>query len=253
MDKKFTLQEFGLTPKEAAVYITLLETGKVSAYTVAKKSGLKKPTAYVILESLIEKGLAFKVPREKKQLYLAQSPEILRKRAQERLWHMEHILPELLSLAQSHQSSVRTLFFEGLPGVRQAYWHRMKELENTEFVGFYGAAQEIGKPLLDVMHEWNLTNRDLHIRSRAIVPKHPSLAQFRRLDKRHFRAVKIVPMEAYTSHMSMEITDLFVRVTMFREMQCVILDNPSLAKTFRQIFEMLWRALPQKPSGYLPE
>ena len=55
MELKEALQTIGLNEKECAVYLALLQLGRASAYSVAQKSGLKKPTTYVILDELIEK------------------------------------------------------------------------------------------------------------------------------------------------------------------------------------------------------
>ena len=65
------LQNLGLTDKEARVYTALLKRGRTSAYGIAEESGLKKPTTYVILDDLIEKGLASRIPRVRKQLFVA--------------------------------------------------------------------------------------------------------------------------------------------------------------------------------------
>lgn len=64
-----SLESLGLNEKEAKVYTALLQLGRVSAYSVSEKSGLKKPTTYVVLGELVKKGLVSKeVPRSRKQL-----------------------------------------------------------------------------------------------------------------------------------------------------------------------------------------
>jgi sugar-specific transcriptional regulator TrmB len=51
------LISLGLTQKEAAVYLALLQTKKGTALTVAKQANIKRPTVYLVLNSLIKKGL----------------------------------------------------------------------------------------------------------------------------------------------------------------------------------------------------
>ena len=41
------LVNLGLNEKEATIYLTLLSLNKATAYYIALKSGLKKPTTYV--------------------------------------------------------------------------------------------------------------------------------------------------------------------------------------------------------------
>ena len=53
MEMEKIFENLGLTPKEAKVYMTLSGLGSSTAYLVAQRSGLKKPTTYVVLDSLI--------------------------------------------------------------------------------------------------------------------------------------------------------------------------------------------------------
>ena len=56
MDIQEALRNFGLNDKEARVYVALLELGQTTAYAIAERSGLKRPTVYVILDDLRQKG-----------------------------------------------------------------------------------------------------------------------------------------------------------------------------------------------------
>ncbi|MEK7855938.1 MAG: hypothetical protein AAB288_07605 [Acidobacteriota bacterium] len=80
---------------------------------------------------------------------------------------------------------------------------------------------------------------------RGIVPDHPSLKVWREeRDQKYGHMVKIVPFEAYSATNSIDVGDTFVRIIGFRDLQAVIIDNPDVALSVRQIFEMLWRSLP---------
>ena len=101
---------------EGAIYVALLGLGQTTAYAIAEKSGLKRPTVYVVLEDLRKKGLVLKVPHAKKQLFTAKSPEEFFREVEERLNASKRILPELLALT-SGSKKPRTLYFEGLKGM----------------------------------------------------------------------------------------------------------------------------------------
>src|SRR5579863_9759160 len=98
MDISEAIATLGLNEKQTAVYLALLQLGKGSAYSIADKSGQKRPTTYVILGELIEKGLAERVPRVRKQLYKAVSPEQAFIVLEEKLALAKEKLPELLAL-----------------------------------------------------------------------------------------------------------------------------------------------------------
>lgn len=238
------LKDAELSPKEIVVYIALLSRGKTSAYALSKEISLKKPTIYAVLDTLILKGLARKIPSIKTQLYTAESPQILARNSKRNLERIQSIVPELLALSAKSDASMQTLFFEGIEGMRQAYWYKFEQLKATEFVGFYGSAHDLNTPLEAMVYEWNEKNRELGITSRTIAPDDPSLKDFRRLDAHHLRVTKKIPTNTYSSEISIEVTQLFVRISMFRAKQSIIIDSPSVATTFRQIFNMIWGVLP---------
>jgi hypothetical protein len=53
MDRIKALKYIGLNDKEARCYLALLPLNQATAYMVALRSRIKKPTAYVVLESLV--------------------------------------------------------------------------------------------------------------------------------------------------------------------------------------------------------
>lgn len=75
MELTDVLKLIGLQPKQADVYLALLELGTATVNPIATKAGIKRPTTYLILDDLAKKGLVSVVPREKKVLYTAESPE----------------------------------------------------------------------------------------------------------------------------------------------------------------------------------
>src|SRR5436190_1515134 len=67
----------GLTDKEASVYVALLGLGRSTASQIARRAGVNRATSYVILDTLIAKGLVTISGKEPKQEYLAESPDKL--------------------------------------------------------------------------------------------------------------------------------------------------------------------------------
>ena len=61
------LQKIGFSDKEAAVYLAGLELGQATILEIAKKAKIKRPTAYVIVEGFIERGLASSFEKGKKK------------------------------------------------------------------------------------------------------------------------------------------------------------------------------------------
>ncbi len=239
-----SLQSLGLGEKEAKVYTALLQLGRVSAYSVSEKSGLKKPTTYVILGELVKKGLVSKVPRSRKQLFVARPPDEFFALAEERLAVAKKVLPELMAMAGGDQPKVRSIFYEGISGARQALWYHLDEMKGTQLVGFYASPHEAADGFEALSIEWNKELQKKGITIRGIVPDHPSLTEWRKRDSEYGHSMKIVPYEQYSAVNSIEVGDTFVRILAFRDLQAIIIENPDVARTVRQIFEMVWGTLP---------
>ncbi len=123
------LQRFGLSEKEADIYLALLHLGTVPASDIAKKSGVNRSTAYVVLESLTKKGLAAIEIRDGVRSYSPASPDRLVQKAEDSAReHAElaklgrEMLSELETIEKSKDSTKPNIkFFEGIAGIKTAY------------------------------------------------------------------------------------------------------------------------------------
>jgi len=237
------LTQLGLTEKEALTYTALLEMGDSSAYAISKKSGIKKPTTYVILDELRKKELVVKKPQAKRTLYAAKDPGELLRIAEDNLTKTQAIVPKLKSLSRKETLETQTLFFEGKREVGDAVLYKKEEWKGNDIVGFYAYIDSDMQfqEIRDQMHRFSdeVMKKDIYIR--GIVPKHDSLHMYREEDAQFHRSMKEVPFDDYSSEVSIEAHGSFVRILDMVEHQAVIIDNPRVAKAVKQIFEMIWK------------
>jgi len=71
------LEQTGFTQKEAGVYLALLELGKGTVTQISKITKLKRSIIYVLLEGLIKRGCANKIPGLKINEYHAIDPSFI--------------------------------------------------------------------------------------------------------------------------------------------------------------------------------
>ena len=236
------LQTTGLNEKEAAVYTALLQLGRASAYSISVKSGLKKPTTYVILEQLIEKGMAQRVPRVKKQLYFANSPEQIFAVAEEKLQVAKQKLPELLAMTRGDETKVSTIFYEGMAGMKKLMEYGFKENDGCEMVGFWATDANLPPNLTDYFkNEWAIEQKKHGVTMRGIAPKDPALSYYRKVDAEYGRNIKPIPLKEYSSEVAVTILGDIVKIEDYKNLQGVAIENAGVAKAFKQIFEMVWK------------
>lgn len=241
MDISEALSVLGLNEKQTAVYMALLQLGKGSAYSIADKAGIKRPTAYVILGELIDKGLAERVPRARKQQYRPISPEQAFGVAQERLSLAKERLPELLAMTKGADTKVNVVYFEGLKGIKQVMDYKRDEDRGKEILGFYATAKDLPEELTEFFDEWNQKLAKRQITMRGIVPDHESLMYHRGKDAELGRHMKVIPYKEFSSEVAIDISDRIVRIHDYRNLQGIAIENADVAKTMREIFEMVWK------------
>lgn len=120
-----SLQNLGLTEKEAKVYLASLELGPETAQNIAKKSIINRATTYVQIDSLKKKGLMSEFEKGKKTFYVAESPNrissllaVFEKDLELKKAEVSSILPGLLDMFAGMGERPKVRFFEGMEGVR---------------------------------------------------------------------------------------------------------------------------------------
>jgi DNA-binding MarR family transcriptional regulator len=243
------LKNLGLTEKEAKVYLALLQLGTATPYRIAKKSGLKRPTAYVIAEELVEKGLIVHVPGEEPKQYIARSPESVLEAQEAKLLKAKSILPELKSLQKNVSEKVSVLYFEGVEGLRQAYQYRLKELHGRQVAGFFASAEDASPEVNQVFYEYNDYRERHNIHVRGLTVDSPMLKSYSEwlLPKEARSIFKFLPENLYGAKVSIESCgDAFVRIMLFESVQTLVIESPKLATALREVFEIAWKGLEGK-------
>jgi sugar-specific transcriptional regulator TrmB len=105
-----------------------LELELAGVNEIAKKAGINRSSAYVILESLKTKGLAGTSDDKKVRQYVAASPEMLHRVASDMAKKQEdirnsinNILPELKALNKDAKHKPKVTVFEGKEGLIAAF------------------------------------------------------------------------------------------------------------------------------------
>jgi len=118
------LQEFGLTTKEATVYMALLQYGAAPASDLAMTVNLNRSTTYVQLKSLMPLGLVSSYKEGKKTWFSAESPHNLELLLEKRIAILEQkkheidvFLPDLLQSFSQHSIKPVIRNFRGKAGL----------------------------------------------------------------------------------------------------------------------------------------
>jgi sugar-specific transcriptional regulator TrmB len=126
MEIQVILKNFGLSEKEIAVYLALVELGPSSVRDISAKSKVNRGTSYDILKSLIEIGIVSYYNKESKQYFIAEQPEKLlsaidqkKEDLDEVRGHIEQSLPLIKTLFEKQGGKPSVKLYEGAKGIRQ--------------------------------------------------------------------------------------------------------------------------------------
>ncbi|NCA94062.1 MAG: transcriptional regulator TrmB, partial [Sphingobacteriia bacterium] len=121
MEIKYFLAQFDLIGKKADVYLAVLELGSGTVIEIARKSEIKRTTVYDILLDLEKSGLIYQTTKVNKRLFVAEDPEKLKKKLEEKERVLGEMLPQLRSLYNIKGIKPKIKFYEGKEGLRQVY------------------------------------------------------------------------------------------------------------------------------------
>lgn len=129
-----TLIDNGFTPKEAALYLAVLETGELPLGRAAQKAHLKRSTVYSLVEGLKVKGILSTVKRRGITTISALPPRLLIERFEHSAQMAKSMLPQLLDLAYASPVKPRIRFYEGMEGIKQILFEAASGKE--DYIGF---------------------------------------------------------------------------------------------------------------------
>ena len=125
MQIEVILKNFGLSEKEVAVYLALIELGPSAVRTLSERAKVNRGTTYDILKSLINMGIVSYYNKESKQYFVAERPETLLSaidKKQEDLGevrsHVKESLPLLKTLFEKQGGKPAVKLYEGMSGIR---------------------------------------------------------------------------------------------------------------------------------------
>ena len=172
---KEKLREFGFSEKEANVYLALLEAGSAVASDIAKKAGIKRSTAYVVLDSLTERNLVHTTARRGIQVYQAAPPKQLVEHLRGMADHYakladaaKEVLHELPSPSAASVSAPKIRFFEGTKGINTVYEDTLASLEEIRVHAAFTHGEDVSAGSAAVPALERTTN----IKMQVVFPEH---------------------------------------------------------------------------------
>ena len=236
------LEEFGLSAKEAMIYLSALELGSDSVQNIAKKAGINRVVCYDILEKLIAKGLINQIIKGKKRLFIASEPEKILNTLKKKEESLNLLLPELKAIQNQSKHKAKVMFFEGKEGFWDAYFDRICHLPELKENLVYGSSEKL---VGDYPAEFKKLTRERlakGIKAKIIVEKSKFGLKEKNTGKEEMREVKFLPADMQLKTGTIIYGDR-VMIVSWDSLSIVIIEDKDYAENQKTIFRLLWESL----------
>lgn len=242
MDFETKLQDFGLSEKEAKVYLTLLELGESSASDIAKGSGVNRATTYVVLDSLKEIGLVSTYDQGGTTQYVASDPSRLQNIVEDKKeeWTQKYdelnsLLPELQSLHNAEENKPAIRFFEGEEGVLESYKEFLSSKQTEDGVKYFYSKDKIEEIMSkDQRNQFIEARKGRNVGAEAILSREKQSPD----SEGHSHNISVNPND-FPISIDLEIygDSIFIS-TLEDELSAILIKNQNIADSFKTLFRL---------------
>lgn len=140
MKTKNVLLEFGLTSRQADIYLILRSKGSQTMLELSKASGIPRATLYGEIERMKRLAVVGAVTKNRRQFLEAKEPDSLLHQLKARLASFEASLPILEAIAPIALEGSKFEYFVGYEESKQAQkkFYRSLEIDKVSFVKSFG-------------------------------------------------------------------------------------------------------------------
>lgn len=238
MNLEKVLGNYGLTEKQAKIYLACLELGSSSVQKVSQKSGIARSTCYEILELLNRLGLVSKFQKKKIIYFNAEAPRQLIRLTQNKASLLQEALPQFDAVYGEARVRPTVRFYEGKTGMKLILEEILQD--SPKEVLTFGAAEDLFATLDRDFPEFVKSRIKKKILARVILRDSEKARERQRLAQQELREVKIIP-SSYEYHGSVFIWGRKIAMFSYQpDLVAIVIESAELAKMERAMFELIW-------------
>lgn len=239
-----TLAELGLTEGEASVYFASVTLGSASVMQIASVAGIKRTSAYSIIESLIAMGLMTAEVAGLKKRFIAEPPEKLETILEIRRQKLQSILPEFEALYNLQGGEGFIKYYQGIVGMHKAYDGILADLQPKQ--EYMVLANEEYWYNLDPEYFENYRKKrsKINANARLLLQDSKVAREHLRTQKNYNCTVKLLPAGV---KLQTNLAIIPKKVTIHQLVQpvvTIVIETQSVVTMHREMFNLIWNSLP---------
>lgn len=232
------LGQLGLSPQEVQTYLALLRLGSTQATDLAIELGLKRTTAYPILDRLEKEGLVTTYKRGHKNYYTPIRPNKLALLYEKRLKNLVGLVPFLENLENKESDTFGVRFIQSKQELKKFYDDILDEYRDKEYYIIGSTSSWIGIDR-NYFLDFRRKRASCGIKVKLLLSA-DSKDEEGQDDASLHREYKYLP-EKYKFKSTIDIyDDKVIIVGPEVKALAVVIAIPPMVDIFRSVFEALW-------------
>ena len=239
------LEEIGFSKKESQVYLASLELGKDTAFNIANKAELKRPTVYLILDDLIKRGLISVEKTPRVTYYIASHPKRILTNLKNKQQKLEDNLINLESLYKQKAERPKITTFSGVSSVEKLYdqisdYARLKGKEVLAF-GTLQYLETVHKSQYDYWLK-SVRSKKCHVREILNKDKYNQkyIDTIKKFGNPNHKIKKIPEDMAVFENDNLIFGNKVAIFSSYEDFFVIVIESEKISNTFRALFEIAW-------------
>lgn len=237
------LKEFGLSEKEAKVYLCLLGLGEALASEIAKKTEIARQLIYDIFERLIELGLVSFVVKDNKKYFRSAPPQQLTSILKEKQNAIQEVMPEFKKIQKSKECKKPKIeVYEGIQGMKTVLGDILRT-EKKELI-VYGSSKSSFEVIPIFMEQWHKKRIKQKLTVRIIYNKTEETQKRVKEYKETLKLmeVKYLPINVLSPTATLIYSNkIALMVWLKNEPYATLIESKELKNIYKEYFEMIWK------------
>lgn len=250
MEKFLRLFErLGISEHGATLYLDLLEHGTSSVSDIAKRTGLHRVEIYRVLPLMKWEQLITEIPRGKRVLYRALSPERIEALIRDFERRNSPLLDELKDKYEKQGKNISVHYEEGAKWITKVFEDIVDSLPNGSVFYRLSAEDDVTKSNSYLPKDYR-EKRDKKKLERVVISSSKAAAP---KSKRLERDILVIPKkyDAFNQDVTMTIYGEKVAFIDFANENSIIIDNPMIADFLEKQFKLIqWLLILSRTDQY---
>jgi len=242
METLESLKKFGLSEKEAKVYLANLELGDSLASDISIKSKLPRTLVYDILERLISLGIVSYSIKSGNKHFTAADPKELLRILKEKEEAIKNIMPNLVQIHKMKGiKRPKVEVFEGIEGMKSVMNDILRSKEKV--FRAYGSSRSSYAIMPAFMDLWHKERVKKKITMRIL---YNNTKEARERIKESIKSLKLtqykfMPIGLESPTATLIYSRKVILQSWTKEPFAVVIENESMANNQKEYFEQLWK------------